>query len=157
MAAIHSANTKPEMIVRKFLFSHGYRYRINSRRLPGHPDIVLLKYRTCIFVNGCFWHGHENCKYYKTPKTNVEFWTKKIARNKKRDQETNEKLSLMGWDTIIIWECQLKPFCREQTLTSLDYTLNKIFLQNHKIKSYDLPEEEYNIAAEPILSDYKKK
>ena len=79
MAAIHSANTKPEMIVRKYLFAHGFRYRLNHPRLPGRPDIVLRKYRTCIFINGCFWHGHEGCKYYVIPKSNTEFWTRNIT------------------------------------------------------------------------------
>ena len=87
MAAIKSKNTKPEMIVRKFLWRNGFRYRINNPRLPGSPDIVLRKYRTCIFVNGCFWHGHEGCRYYTVPKTNTEFWVKKVARNKERDKE----------------------------------------------------------------------
>ena len=82
MAAIHGKNTKPELIVRKWLWSHGYRYRLNHPRLPGKPDIVLRKYKTCIFVNGCFWHGHEGCKYYRTPKTNTDFWINKVRRNK---------------------------------------------------------------------------
>ena len=86
MVAIHSANTKPEMIVRKYLFAHGFRYRLNHPRLPGRPDIVLRKYRTCIFINGCFWHGHEGCKYYVIPKSNTEFWTRKITRNIERVQ-----------------------------------------------------------------------
>ena len=81
MAAIHGKNTKPEILVRKFLFSRGFRYRLNHPRLPGHPDIVLRKYRTVIFVNGCFWHGHDNCRYFRLPKTNIDFWQKKIERN----------------------------------------------------------------------------
>jgi DNA mismatch endonuclease (patch repair protein) len=128
MAAIHSANTKPEMIVRKFLFSRGFRYRLNFSRLPGHPDIVLRKYHTCIFVNGCFWHGHEGCKFFVMPKTNTEFWNTKINQNIEHDKEVRKNLSQLGWNCITIWECELKPKRREQTLTSLEYTLNHMFL-----------------------------
>ena len=87
MAAIHGKDTKPEILVRKFLFSRGFRYRLNHPRLPGHPDLVLRKYRTVIFVNGCFWHGHEGCKYFRLPKTNIDFWKNKIERNKERDKK----------------------------------------------------------------------
>lgn len=87
MAAIKGKGTKPEMIVRKFLWSRGFRYRVNNARLPGHPDLVLRKYRTCIFVNGCFWHGHKNCRYYIIPKTNTDFWIRKITRNIERDRQ----------------------------------------------------------------------
>lgn len=150
MAAIHSANTKPEMIVRKYLFAHGFRYRLNHRRLPGHPDIVLRKYRSCIFVNGCFWHGHEGCKYFKMPKSNVEFWNAKISRNRQRDKRVQEDLAKMGWHCITIWECELKPSIREHTLASLAYTLNKIFLKDHTVR-YSLPEEDdISMAAETI-------
>ena len=86
MAAIRSADTKPEMTVRRWLHSRGFRYRLNHPRLPGHPDIVLRKYRTCIFVNGCFWHGHEGCRYFRLPKTNIDFWRTKIERNRERDR-----------------------------------------------------------------------
>lgn len=130
MAAIHSANTKPEIIVRKYLFSRGFRYRLNHKRLPGHPDIVLRKYRTCIFVNGCFWHGHEGCRYFKMPKSNTEFWTAKVARNRERDKRVQRELAGMGWHCITVWECELKPEVRERTLESLEYTLNRIFLED---------------------------
>lgn len=93
MASIRSKNTKPEVLVRKLLFSRGFRYRLNHPRLPGHPDIVLRKYRSCIFVNGCFWHGHEGCKYYRLPKTNTEFWQAKVERNQQRDKEEQVKLA----------------------------------------------------------------
>lgn len=96
MSAIRGKNTKPEIVVRKFLFGRGFRYRLNHPRLPGHLDIVLRKYRTVIFVNGCFWHGHDNCKYYRLPKTNVDFWRKKVERNKKRDVEEQRQLVTMG-------------------------------------------------------------
>ena len=148
MAAIHSANTKPEIIVRKYLFSHGFRYRLNHKRLPGHPDIVLRKYRTCIFINGCFWHGHEGCKYFKMPRTNVQFWTTKITRNKERDERVQRELAKMGWHCMTIWECELKNGVRERTLEALAYTLNRIFLKDNTLE-YSLPEEnDMQIAAE---------
>ena len=128
MSRIRSKNTKPELIVRKHLFSHGYRYRINNKRLPGSPDIVLKKYKTIIFVNGCFWHGHEECKHYVIPKSNTEYWENKIKKNKERDTKQRALLRKLGWHIIIIWECQLLPTKRKQTLEGLDRTLNKIFL-----------------------------
>ena len=153
MAAIHSKDTKPEMVVRKWLWGHGYRYRLNHPRLPGKPDIVMRKYRTCIFVNGCFWHGHEGCKYYSMPKTNTEFWSKKINRNKKRDIEVQKKLATMGWHSITIWECELKPKQRERTLNSLDFTLNSIYLQDRRYHA--VPDEQPMMAAEDSPNGYK--
>lgn len=157
MAAIHGKATKPEMVVRKWLWRHGYRYRLNHPRLPGKPDIVMRKYRTCIFVNGSFWHGHEGCRYYTIPKTNTEFWMAKILRNQERDVEVQHELATMGWHSIIIWECELKPIKREDTLESLTYTLNKIFLQDRTVKRYEIPEEEPMIAAEDVPTTYKNK
>ncbi len=153
MAAIHSKDTKPELVVRKFLFSRGFRYRLNHPRLPGHPDLVLRKYRTVIFVNGCFWHGHDNCKSFRIPKTNIDFWEKKITRNKERDLLVQRRLAAMGWHCITVWECELKPSLRAETLEALAYTLNRIFLDNQKVKkTYSLPEEsEGAIAAEPEI------
>lgn len=142
MAAIHGKDTKPEMIVRKYLWRHGFRYRLNHARLPGRPDVVLRMYRTCIFVNGCFWHGHENCRYYTVPKTRTEFWVNKVKRNRERDLEVQHKLARMGWHCITIWECELKPARREATLQSLVYTLSKIYLQDHRAKMYYFPAEE---------------
>ena len=122
----------------------------DNPRLPGSPDIVLRKYRTCIFVNGCFWHGHEGCRYYTVPKTNTEFWVKKVARNKERDKEEQQRLAQMGWHCITVWECELKKNKREQTLVSLAYTLNHIYLKDRLI-TYQVPEEDAGmmIAAEP--------
>ena len=157
MAAIHGKDTKPEIIVRKWLWSHGYRYRLNHPRLPGKPDIVLRKYRTCIFVNGCFWHGHEGCKYYTIPKTNMEFWVNKIRRNRERDHEVCQKLALMGWHCITIWECELKSCNREDTLESLAFTLNRIFLQDHSIRRYEIPADKSTMAAEEVTDKYGKK
>ena len=142
MAAIRASSTKPEIIVRKYLWGHGFRYRLNHKRLPGKPDIVLRKYRTCIFVNGCFWHKHEGCKYFVIPKTRTEFWLNKVNRNQERDIEVKKKLASMGWHSITIWECELKPNKKDATLQSLVYTLSKIFLQDHKVKRNELPGEE---------------
>lgn len=104
MAAIKGKDTKPEMIVRKYLFSRGLRFRVQVRKLPGTPDIVLPKYKTAIFVNGCFWHGHEGCKYFRLPKSNVEFWMEKIERNIERDRESMRALLDLGWKVIRVWE-----------------------------------------------------
>ena len=148
MSRIHCKDTKPEELVRKYLFSQGFRYRKNDARLPGKPDIVLPKYKTVIFVNGCFWHGHEGCKYFRMPKTNTEFWERKISRNKERDREEQKKLARMGWHCITVWECELKGERREKTLESLEYTLNHIFIQDRDLR-YRLPErEDMGMAAE---------
>ena len=157
MAAIHGKGTKPEMVVRRWLWGHGFRYRLNHPRLPGKPDIVMRKYRTCIFVNGCFWHGHEGCRYYTIPKTNTEFWINKVKRNKERDLKVQHELATMGWHSITIWECELKSVKREDTLKSLAYTLNKIFLQDKTVKQYEIPEEEPMMAAEDVPTTYKNK
>lgn len=117
MASIHSASTKPELKLRHALWHLGFRYRVNLKRLPGTPDIVLSKYRTVIFVHGCFWHGHKDCKNASTPKTNTEFWTAKIARNQQRDQEVWRQLEAKGWSVITVWECQLKKTLREETVS----------------------------------------
>lgn len=153
MAAIGSKDTKPEWIVRHGLWNRGFRYRLNSPKLPGHPDLVLRKYRTCIFVNGCFWHGHnvallpmnseqriENSECCKIPKSNREFWVAKIRRNQERDIEEQKKLAEMGWHCITIWECELKPQRREATLKSLVFTLNKIWLDEHAVIGKPYPE-----------------
>ena len=151
MSRIKSKDTKPELIVRRYLHTHGYRYRINVKRLPGTPDIVLRKYKTAIFINGCFWHGHEGCRYYVPPKSNSQFWQQKIERNKQRDIEKRSQLRLLGWHTIIIWECQLKPKQRYTTLQALEQTLNKIFLLNNSVEvttEYPDAEETTSIVAE---------
>jgi len=170
MAAIRSKDTKPEMIVRRGLWKRGFRYRLNHKRLPGHPDLVLRKYRTCIFVNGCFWHGHHinlrfddlqidesqstisNSECCKIPKTNREFWVAKIRRNKERDLEDLKILASMGWHCITVWECELKPSKREKTLDALAYTLNKIWMEDHHVvRPYPTFEEEsLPMAAESI-------
>ena len=172
MAAIHGKDTKPEMVVRRWLWGHGYRYRLNHKRLPGKPDIVMRKYRTCIFVNGCFWHGHsvqlqtaqidngqliiDNSECCKIPKTNREFWVAKIRRNQERDLKVQHELAAMGWHSITIWECELKPKVREKTLEALAFTLNKIFLQDRAVKRYEIPEEVPMMAAEDLYDKYSK-
>ena len=109
MSRIRSKDTKPEELVRKYLFSTGFRSRKNDVRLPGKPDIVLPKYKTVIFVNGCFWHGHQGCRYFVWPKNNAEFWKKKIGDNIQRDDKICSLLKELGWNVIVIWECELKP------------------------------------------------
>ena len=154
MAAIRSKDTRPELIVRRYLFACGFRYRLNSPRLPGHPDLVLRKYRTCIFINGCFWHGHD-CPAFRLPKSNTAFWRAKIERNRRRDREEQQALARMGWHCITVWECLLKPKVREQTLESLAYTLNKIYLEDHAVK-YKLPESDsWDMAAEKTIEGEK--
>ena len=119
MSQIKSKNTKPEEIVCKYLFSRGFRYRKNDKRYPGKPDIVLPKYKTVIFVNGCFWHKHEGCRYFVVPKSNTEFWMNKINRNAERDAENTKKLIDMGWKVVTVWECDLKKEKKENTLNGL--------------------------------------
>ena len=108
MSHIRGKDTKPEIVVRKYLFSKGLRYRKNDRRLPGHPDMVFPKYRKVLFVNGCFWHGHEGCRYFRLPSTNVEFWKAKIERNRERDARDIEELHKLGWEVVTVWECEIR-------------------------------------------------
>lgn len=119
MAKVRSKNTKPEMIVRSMMFRMGYRFRVCQSCLLGKPDIVLKKYKSVIFVHGCFWHGHDNCKNARIPKSNVEFWTTKIKRNKERFAEVKRELELMGWKVLVIWECELKKNTIEETMRRL--------------------------------------
>lgn len=119
MSQIRSKNTKPEEMVRKFLFSKGMRYRKNDKRYPGHPDIVLPRYKTIIFVNGCFWHMHEGCSRAVLPKSNKEYWLPKLEKNKKNDLKNKERLEALGWKVLIVWECELKKKNRDITLKKL--------------------------------------
>lgn len=119
MSKIKSKNTKPEVLVRKFLFSHGFRFRLHRKDLPGNPDIVLPKYKTAIFINGCFWHGHKDCKFATIPETNRDFWQAKISGNVARDNDSIERLEAAGWKVIVIWQCELKPKVKDQTLEQL--------------------------------------
>lgn len=145
MSAIRSGDTKPEMLVRKYLHSQGFRYGLHNHKLPGSPDIVLRKYKTVIFINGCFWHGHEGCKYFRLPKSNIEFWQTKIERNRQRDIETIEALKVKGWRVITVWECELRTVAqRGETLIQLV----KDIKWSSKSSDYSR-EEEIQIAAEP--------
>ena len=122
MSRVRSRDTKPEKIVRSVLFSMGFRFRLCQKNLPGKPDIVLKKYKTVIFVHGCFWHGHENCKKSRLPQSNVEFWKNKIERNKQRFAEVSQQLRAQGWKVVVIWECEIsKDF--ENTMQKLVETI----------------------------------
>ena len=132
MAAIRATNTKPEKIARSWLWHHGYRYRLNVKGVPGKPDIVLRRYRTAIFVNGCFWHGHEGCNKYTVPKSNTDFWVAKVQQNRERDQRNYKDLYEAGWHVIVIWECQLKNCYLEETMCGVDHTLSQNLLNIYK-------------------------
>ena len=119
MSRIKGKDTKPELLVRTFLHSNGIRYRLHNKNLPGKPDIVLPKYKTIVFINGCFWHGHEGCKYFVVPKTRTEWWLDKINETKARDIQKLQALEELGWNVLIIWECQLKPDKKQKTLNNL--------------------------------------
>lgn len=144
MSQIRSRDTKPETLVRHYLYARGFRYRKNVRTLPGSPDIVLGRYRTAIFIDGCFWHGHEECRYFRLPKTNTAFWQRKIERNRERDAADRLELRRLGWHVIRVWECQLKPAVRMSTLRSIEQTLCGIFLDDNNVERID----GYAIAAE---------
>ena len=129
MSKIRGKATKPELLVRHWLWSRGYRYRLNVKSAPGKPDIVLRKYRTAIFVNGCFWHGHEKCTLYTLPKSNTEFWISKIEHNKERDMKDHNALIEAGWHVIVIWECQLKKASFNYTMHGVEHMLNQYLLE----------------------------
>lgn len=160
MSRIKGKDTKPEMLVRRWLWHQGFRYRLHVRRLPGTPDIVLRRYHTVINVNGCFWHGHENCRLATKPKTHSQFWQDKVRRNRERDEQNRLKLSNMGWYVITLWECDLAKAKRLATLQQLSLTLSRILLtlnapdkQPQEIqpvaKPYDFPDFNQPLAAEP--------
>ena len=151
MAAIRSVSTKPEMKLRHALWHQGFRYLVNDKRLPGRPDIVLPKYRTVVFVHGCFWHGHKDCKYYSVPETNKEFWVAKVARNQERDQEVWRKLEAKGWSVIIVWECQLKKANLEETFKRVAAEI----VRNGE--SYQAAKEERRKAREEYHQERKKR
>ena len=171
MSHIKGSGTKPELKVRRWLWSHGYRYRLNVKSVPGKPDIVLRSYRTAIFVNGCFWHGHrvrleaaqiensklkiENSACCKIPNTNREFWVAKIRRNQERDQENYYALQENGWQVIVVWECQLKPAVIEHTMREVEVMLNNNLLSLYKHNPIPYPtedEESLPMAAEDCLN-----
>ena len=119
MSQIKGSDTKPEMIVRKYLHAKGLRYRLHDKSLPGKPDLVFKKYKTAVFINGCFWHGHANCKYFKLPKTRTEWWRDKIEKTKNRDQIAIDKLISADWKVIVVWECKLKSNNQQRFLINL--------------------------------------
>lgn len=125
MSRIKGTDTKPEMLVRKYLHAHGIRYRLHNKNLPGKPDLTLAKYHTVIFVNGCFWHGHKGCKYFVLPKTRTEWWRDKIEETIKRDIKAMKDLKESGWNSTVIWECELKPEKRNTTLENILFTITK--------------------------------
>ena len=134
MAAIRATNTKPEVELRHALWELGFRYRVNDKRLPGSPDIVLPKYKTLIFVHGCFWHGHKGCSKYTVPKTNTDFWVAKVKRNQERDQEVWRKLEAKGWSVIIVWECELEKSRLQETVArvSAEIKANGVLYQQRR-------------------------
>ena len=170
MSRIRSRNTKPELKVRQWLWQHGYRYRLNVKSVPGKPDIVMRKYRTAIFVNGCFWHGHgltpdpspsgergkkplRDSVCCRIPETNRDFWENKIRRNQERDQRNYQLLYDNGWQVIVIWECELKPKHIEETMTRVELQLNEQFLHLHSHKRIPFTyhqESEVPMAAEEL-------
>lgn len=175
MSHIRSKDTKPELKVRRWLWSHGYRYRLNVKSVPGKPDIVMRPYRTAIFVNGCFWHGHQlrfaqmdgkrtmsdavkSSKCCKIPATNREFWVNKIMRNQERDEENHRLLQENGWQVIVIWECQLKPAIIEHTMREVEVLLNEnmLSLYKHNPIPYSTEEEKepLPLAAEDNSNEY---
>lgn len=151
MSHIHSKNTRPELKVRHWLWSHGYHYRLNVLGVPGKPDIVMRRYRTAIFVNGCFWHGHEGCENFRMPKSNIDFWKNKIERNRERDKHNYQILRENGWQVIIIWECKLTKKLFDITMQEVEVLLHDYCLStiSSKVKEYiKVDEDEIQMAAE---------
>lgn len=133
MAAIHSKNTKPEIFFRKLLFAQGYRYSLNSKKIPGHPDVYLKKYNTAIFIHGCFWHRHSGCKYAYMPKSKVEFWRKKFEANQKRDSVVREELKERKIKCLIVWECSIKQMKRNESVCKEYLERTREFLQTEEM------------------------
>ncbi|MGM9853288.1 MAG: very short patch repair endonuclease [Muribaculaceae bacterium] len=147
MSAIKGKDTKPEMLVRRFLHAAGYRYRLHKRNLPGCPDIVFPSLHTVIFVHGCFWHGHQGCKYFQLPKSNEDFWRNKISRNIERDAQVQTELEKEDWNVITIWECDLKNKSRREA--TLGKVVQELFsIRNH---TYSHPGHIFMEAAEPEI------
>lgn len=126
MSQIKAQNTKPELVVRKFLFANKYRFRLHDKTLPGNPDIVLKKLKAAIFVHGCFWHGHKSCKYFTVPKTRTQWWVNKINGNIANDKKKMKELLKLNWNVITVWECKIKPHQRDRTLSSLIKRLERL-------------------------------
>ena len=154
MSKIRSKDTKPELALRKALFARGFRYRVNDGKLPGKPDIVLPKYKTVIFLHGCFWHRHEGCKYAYTPKTNTEFWVDKITSNRERDKINIEKLVALGWYVLTVWECEIRHTYKHDITPVVDRVSAAITENRPKklsVKFYEEIESEIRMVAEDIV------
>lgn len=151
MQQVRGKDTQPEMVVRRWLWHQGFRYRLHDRRLPGSPDIVLRRLRAVVLVNGCFWHGHEGCPAFHLPKTRTAWWRAKIERNRYRDRRNARLLEWMGWHVITIWECELTPARRDDTLQRLSLALSDLTLARYAPPPapYAAPEPAAAIAAEP--------
>jgi DNA mismatch endonuclease (patch repair protein) len=158
MSKIRSKDTKPELALRKALFARGFRYRVNDKSLSGKPDIVLPKYKTAIFLHGCFWHRHEGCKYACTPKTNTEFWVDKITSNTERDKINAEKLTALGWNVITVWECEIRHEYKQNLTPLIDRVEAEIRAQvpqKISVKFYEERENEILMVAEDIV-EYRR-
>ena len=154
MSKIRSKDTKPELALRKALFARGFRFRVNYKLLPGKPDIVLPKYKTVVFLHGCFWHKHEGCKYANTPKTNTKFWVDKITSNVERDKVNEEKLMALGWNVVTVWECEIRHKYKHDFTTLMDKVEAEIFGNCPKkisMKFYEERENEILMVAEDIV------
>jgi DNA mismatch endonuclease (patch repair protein) len=154
MSKIRSKNTKPELTLRKALFARGFRYRVNDAKLPGKPDIVLPKYRTVIFLHGCFWHRHEGCKYAYTPKTNTKFWVDKITSNAERDKINLQKLTALGWNILTVWECEIRHEYKHDISPLIDRIEAALLAQVPKkmtVKFYEERENEILMVAEEVV------
>ena len=154
MSKIRSKNTKPELALRKALFARGFRYRVNVPNLPGKPDIVLPKYKTIIFLHGCFWHRHEGCKYAYTPKTNTKFWVDKITSNAERDKVNAEKLAVWGWNIVTVWECEIRHKHKNNLTPLIDRVAAEILAkvpQKVSMKFYEERDNEILMVAEDIV------
>lgn len=138
MAAIRSINTKPELYLRKLLFTNGYRYRLYKKNLPGKPDLWLAKYNTAIFINGCFWHRHKNCKYASTPKSNTEYWESKFQRNLLRDEKVRSEILSSGLRMLIVWECTIKNMMKDKTYETKILKEIDLFLNNRNIEYQEI-------------------
>jgi DNA mismatch endonuclease (patch repair protein) len=158
MSKIRSKNTKPEITLRKALFAKGFRYRVNDRKLPGKPDIVLPKYKTVIFVHGCFWHRHERCKYAYTPKTNTNFWVAKITSNSEKDKINLHKLVDLGWNVLTVWECEIRHEHKHDITPLIDRISAALLEQRPRkmsVKFYEERENEILMVAEDVV-EYKR-
>ncbi len=151
MAAIHSSSTKPEVRMRHELWRKGFRYKKNDKRLPGSPDIVLPKYRTVIFIHGCFWHGHKDCKKYTVPKSNTDFWVEKVARNQQRDQDVWRQLEAKDWSVIIVWECELEKKRFDETIDRVE----KEIIENGRL--HEQRKQDRRIRREQYLAESRER